>query len=224
MVKGRELAYCHSQRARGRKEQTTAKRKPKPLEELVHLLHTNLSPPPPLCRIKVQAYSNISGSPVDEKTLLQVSPATQHSLASHPHPTHSCTATSFWGTSETRSWRPRYGKLHPTLHPLPLPLFFLGQVPSEVEVKAGPVIQRNEGKPQTVVNSSQTPPPLPLPPSHIGTGVYQRQRCACDSSHQEMSSFANIGLFVLHLIFCLSQRCFKPGSGGERGISHAFFG
>ena len=28
----------------------------------------------PLCRIKVQAYSNTSGSPVDEKMLLQVRP------------------------------------------------------------------------------------------------------------------------------------------------------
>ena len=29
-----------------------------------------------LCRVKVQAYSSVSGSPVDEKTLLQVSTST----------------------------------------------------------------------------------------------------------------------------------------------------
>jgi hypothetical protein len=44
-----------SQRTRAKRGQTTAKRKPKPLEE-----------------VKVQAYSNVSGSPVDEKMLLQL--------------------------------------------------------------------------------------------------------------------------------------------------------
>ena len=112
----------------------------------------------------MQAYSNLTGSPVDEKTLIQVGISQSvcrqcYSSSSSPY---SCRVTNCLGKSGTISWRPQYeqhlsflssSSVSPLLPPFipcfnfyPSPFHFLsGKVPSKVEIETGPVLQGNEG-------------------------------------------------------------------------------